>query len=86
MEWNRCNKLVLKELLTRLKNSIKLSSCCTKRLISFPGSPIISLNLPTSDKSYFILLIKPALLIKATKLPLSALPLSYPYPNTFITG
>ena len=86
MEWNRCNKLVLKELLTRLKNSIKLPSCCTKRLISFPGSPIISLNLPTSDKSSFILLIKPALLTKATKLPLSALPLSYPYPNTFITG
>ena len=86
MEWNRCNKSVLKELLTRLKNSIKLHSCCSKRLISFPGSPVIPLNLPTPDKSSFILLIKPALSIKATKLPLSALPLSYPYPNTFITG
>ena len=37
-------KSVVAELLTHLRNSINLHSCCSKRLISFPCSTVISLK------------------------------------------
>ena len=37
-------KSVVTELLTPLRNSINLLSYCTKRLISFPGSTVILVN------------------------------------------
>ena len=42
-------KSVVTELLTYLGNSVNLSSCCSKRIISFPRSTVISLNLLTSN-------------------------------------
>ena len=51
----RClHKSVVTDLLTHFRSSINLPSCCSERLISFPGSTVLSSNLVNSLTPKFL--------------------------------